>query len=149
MFGHASYINPPCWPQVPSPHLLSLTSSHPWLGRLYYPDSFISYHYPQKNHVCYIFIICICSVLPWLSLLFCKAKKAKQRQSKSFFFPFEKKLTLGKEIITKYNHLKMAEKYIGWKNVIGFCNDYNSFTYSASEEFVFDSYSSIFFHIKS
>lgn len=90
----------------------------------------------------FVFALC-CLDFPFYSV-----KQRKQNKTiKIFFFPFEKNLTLGKEIITKYNHLKIAEKYIGWKNVIGFCSDYNSFTYSASEEFVFDSDSPIFFHM--
>lgn len=93
----------------------------------------------------FVFALC-CLDFPFYSV---KQRKQNKDNQNLFFSLLKKKLTLGKEIITKYNHLKMAEKYIGWKNVIGFCNDYNSFTYSASEEFVFDSYSSIFFHIKS
>lgn len=94
-----------------------------------------------------LFVFAVC----FLDFPFHSVKQRKQNKTKKiktfFFSPFEKKLTLGKEIITKYNHLKFAEKDIGWKNVIRFCSDNNSFTCSASEEFAIDSHSSILFHI--
>lgn len=93
----------------------------------------------------FVFAVC-CLDFPFHSVK--QRKQNKTKKIKTFFFsPFEKNLTLGKEIITKYNHLKFAEKDIGWKNVIRFCSDNNSFTYSASEEFAIDSHSSIVFHI--
>lgn len=149
VFGHASYISPPCWLQVPSSHLFSLTSLTSDLV------DFITLIVLQvmitlkkvMSAIFSLFVFAVC----FLDFPFHSVKQRKQNKTKKiktfFFSPFEKKLTLGKEIITKYNHIKFAEKDIGWKNVIRFCSDNNSFTCSASEEFAIDSHSSILFHI--